>query len=260
MAQLSDRRLLQLCDKLALEPPAEDQIADQQLPRETLLDVILDRYERRPSQLEQINSTPLYPTEELLWDERQVPGDRYTDGCLALPKLNLQFLTLFDYLLRNFQLFQMENVYGIRTDLEDHLPRLQPYVNAEGNVVFDGWSRMAQPITSFMVVEVGRPNVGETHPSSVRADVTLHLNLRSYVRDEWLHLRKHDIGFLVTLRPEPVIDASAIPNDIPFVQRVRRARRRRNRERERVIVKCSCGLVSLTFYCLADALLRPICR
>ena len=30
-------------------------------------------------------------------------------GCLALPKLNLQFLTLHDYLLRNLTLFQLES-------------------------------------------------------------------------------------------------------------------------------------------------------
>ena len=31
------------------------------------------------------------------------------EGCLALPKLNLQFLTLHDYLLRNFVLFRLES-------------------------------------------------------------------------------------------------------------------------------------------------------
>lgn len=30
------------------------------------------------------------------------------EGCLALPKLNLQFLTPHDYLLRNFNLFRLE--------------------------------------------------------------------------------------------------------------------------------------------------------
>lgn len=30
------------------------------------------------------------------------------EGVLALPKLNLQFLTFHDYLLRNFNLFRLE--------------------------------------------------------------------------------------------------------------------------------------------------------
>lgn len=216
LSRLSDRRLHELCCKLALTD------ADQPLPeREVLMDLLLAKYERRVSQREALNAMPLYPTEELLWDERQVPTERYTDGCLALPKLNLQFLTLFDYLLRNLKLFQMESVYAIRTDLEDCLPRLQPYRNDEGQTVFDGWSRHAQPITGFSIVEVGRPNVGENHPSTVRADVKMHLNVRSNVRDEWLRLRKHDIGFLITLRPETTIDAAqAAQADLPFVQRV----------------------------------------
>lgn len=62
------------------------------------------------SQLEEINEMPLYPTEQIIWDENVVPGDYYSgQGCLALPKLNLQFLTLHDYLLRNFHLFRLES-------------------------------------------------------------------------------------------------------------------------------------------------------
>ena len=69
--------------------------------------VMLHTYERRRSQREVINEMPLYPTEGVLWDESQIPSVNYTgEGCLALPKLNLQFLTPHDYLLRNFHLFR----------------------------------------------------------------------------------------------------------------------------------------------------------
>jgi intron-binding protein aquarius len=40
---------------------------------------------------------------QLLWDENLVPSGRVHatfDETLALPKLNLQFLTFYDYLLR----------------------------------------------------------------------------------------------------------------------------------------------------------------
>lgn len=64
-------------------------------------------YERRRFQREVINEMPLYPTEGLLWDENQIPSVNYSgEACLALPKLNLQFLTAHDYLLRNFNLFR----------------------------------------------------------------------------------------------------------------------------------------------------------
>jgi Intron-binding protein aquarius N-terminus len=37
------------------------------------------------------------------------------EACLALPKLNLQFLTFHDYLLRNFNLFRLEATYEVQT-------------------------------------------------------------------------------------------------------------------------------------------------
>lgn len=48
-------------------------------------------------------------------------------GCLALAKLNLQFLTLHDYLLRNFNLFRLESTYEIRQDIEDVVFRMKPW-------------------------------------------------------------------------------------------------------------------------------------
>lgn len=48
-------------------------------------------------------------------------------GCLALPKLNLQFLTLHDYLLRDFNLFRLESTYEIRQDIEDSVSRMKPW-------------------------------------------------------------------------------------------------------------------------------------
>ena len=69
----------------------------------------------RDSHLSQMNSAPLYPTEELLWNENRVPNEFLSgDECLALPKLGLQFLTLQDYLMRNFTLFRLESTFEIR--------------------------------------------------------------------------------------------------------------------------------------------------
>ena len=70
---------------------------------------------------------------------------------LPIAKLNTQFLTLYDYLLRNFELFRLESNFGIRQDLCDSLCRLQPRFNPDGSnklemTVFTGWSRMATPL------------------------------------------------------------------------------------------------------------------
>ncbi len=69
--------------------------------REFLFDAISSIHEKRISQLEAINEMAIYPTEDLLWDNDSIPSDEYTgEYPLALPKLNLQFLTFYDYLLR----------------------------------------------------------------------------------------------------------------------------------------------------------------
>ena len=67
--------------------------------------------------LEFISECLMMPNlKEFIWDENLVPGEYYQgENPLALPKLNLQFLTLHDYLLRNFKLFQLESTYEIRS-------------------------------------------------------------------------------------------------------------------------------------------------
>ena len=65
------------------------------------------------------------------------------------------------------------------------MSRLKPWETSEGGTQFSGWARMALPIASFSVVEVGRPNVGENRPSRVKADVSVELNVTDLVKREW---------------------------------------------------------------------------
>lgn len=131
-----------------------------------------------------------------------MPNEYYSgEGCLSLPKLNLQFLTLHDYLLRNCNLFRLESTYEIRQDIEDAVSRMLPWKSEDGDVVFGGWARMALPIASMAVVEVAKPHIGEKKPSRVRADVSVTLSVRHDIQDEWENLRKHDVCFLVCVRP-----------------------------------------------------------
>lgn len=51
---------------------------------------------------------PLYPTEDVIWNEAVAPNEYNDKNCSLLPKLSLQFLTIYDYLYRNFQLFKLE--------------------------------------------------------------------------------------------------------------------------------------------------------
>lgn len=93
------------------------------LDEDFLRNLLVSRHEKKVSQLDALNEMPLYPTEDIIWDENVVPNEYYSgDGCLALPKLNLQFLTLHDYLYRNFNLFRLESTckYDFKYYLDKH--------------------------------------------------------------------------------------------------------------------------------------------
>ncbi|XP_060536471.1 RNA helicase aquarius isoform X2 [Cylas formicarius] len=201
---LTQEKLRAIATYLSLVPPVGDEEKYDwiRLDEDFLRELLISRHEKRVSQLEALNEMPLYPTEAIIWDENIVPTAYFSgDGCLALPKLNLQFLTLHDYLLRNFNLFRLESTYEIRQDIEDAVSRLCPWKAEDGSVYWGGWARMAQPIEHFAVVEVAKPHIGEKKPSRVRADVTVNLSVRPEVKAEWENLRKHDVCFLITVRP-----------------------------------------------------------
>uniref|UniRef100_A0A0K0D9B0 Intron-binding protein aquarius n=1 Tax=Angiostrongylus cantonensis TaxID=6313 RepID=A0A0K0D9B0_ANGCA len=168
--------IYRFAEYLHLVPPADSENSQlETLSKEFLTETVTLHCERRVNQLQQLNEQPLYPTEKVIWDENVVPYENYSgEGVLALNKLNLQFLTLHDYLLRNFNLFQLESTYEIRQDLEDVLFRMKPWQHETRNeTVWGGWARMALLLDSFQIVEV----------------------------TFWcLGLRKHDVCFLVTCR------------------------------------------------------------
>ncbi|KAI3845892.1 hypothetical protein MKX03_024501 [Papaver bracteatum] len=184
-----------------------------------LLEVMVSFFEKRQSQKEAINALPLYPDEQIMWDESLIPSVNYSgEGCLALPKLNLQFLTFHDYLLRNFNLFRLESTYEIREDIQEAIPHLLPYVNVDGETAFRGWSRMGVPIKEFKVKEVQKPNIGEVKPASVTADVTFSISsYKAEIRSEWNSLKEHDVLSLLSIRPsfEPLSSEEAAKSSLP---------------------------------------------
>lgn len=147
---LSEETLVKLCNSLGIRSAPLDISIDVDT-KDFLINVLITKYEKRVSQIKKINSQPLYPDENTLFDDHLIQTQFYAgDRPLALPKLNLQFLTLHDYLLRNFQLFQLESSYEIRQDIEDVVKRLSPRLTfPDMNTEFAGWARMAVSIDSF---------------------------------------------------------------------------------------------------------------
>lgn len=170
-------------------------------PRALVQEALVLQCQARSSQLEAINKMPLYPTENLLWDSSVIPSDSYMGlEPLALPKLNLQFLTFYDYLLRNYTLYRLEAVDDLAHHVRDVVSRMRPTTVADGRIKFEGWARMALPLRASKIIHVAEPLLGDDKPGEVRAEVTYSVhNFTGELRTEWEALARHDVVFLLTL-------------------------------------------------------------
>ena len=203
LAQLPDAEVAALVVSEARRVRPDDPRASD---RPALIAALAAAYELKPGPAAALADMPLYPTEAALLDGDAVPADgrggRADDAPLPLPRLNLQFLTPLDYLLRNFHLYRLEAAADIRGDVLDAASRLAPGVDEAGRPVFRGWARMAARVASFAVTEVTLPRVGYDHPASVTAELGLTLaGARGDVAAEWDSLRPHDVVFLLSLAP-----------------------------------------------------------
>ena len=158
---------------------------------------------------DELTSFPLYPTEQVLWNPSVIPSGRVmeTSMVLSLPKLQTQFLSFRDYLLRNFELTRLESAYEIRSDLVHAVKRIQPVaVRREDfdqtelvQTEFRGWARMALELSDqIRVVKVDPPKLGQGHPAQVVAEISIDLvHCGQAIRQEWDSLGEFDNLFLI---------------------------------------------------------------
>ncbi|WEW59376.1 hypothetical protein PRK78_004847 [Emydomyces testavorans] len=204
LSNLDDAELEKLCSTLGFRTRYPEQtgiLSNRQL----FLEIILSTFERRPSFQETASQLTVLPTEKSLYEPALVRNEAY-DGSrpLAVPKLNLQYLSPGDFLWRSLVLYQAESFFEIKNDLESVVKRMQPRINRETKqVTFDGFSRMAIPISKPAIVEVAPAKVGSTHPAHVRAEILLDVSrLSDTIRREWETLRPDDVVFLLTVGPK----------------------------------------------------------
>ncbi|KAL8715037.1 MAG: hypothetical protein Q9220_000994 [cf. Caloplaca sp. 1 TL-2023] len=145
---LSDIELANLSGLLGLRtkyPP----VSRVEVGRPLLLEILLSTHERRKTFRETMRDLGIMPTEAQLYEPTLLRNEHY-DGSrpVAIPKLNLQYLSVGDFLWRSFILYRCESFFEIRKSMEDTVKRLRPSEAQIPNTVrFDGFSRMAMPIS-----------------------------------------------------------------------------------------------------------------
>jgi hypothetical protein len=186
---------------------------DKTVSRDFMVQVLTYHLTIPPYPMEQLKSFPLYPTEALLWDHNIIPpssSNLRSAPVLALPKLDRQFLSYQDYLLRNFELVRLESAYEIRSDLVNVLKRVRPLLRQTNldeseeiqlKTEFSGWSRMALELAKPLeVVEVRPPKLGETISAQVTAEIVIDLDAcGDAIRREWNEIGEYDNMFLVSV-------------------------------------------------------------
>lgn len=113
------------------------------------IEVIVSKHERQKSFQETIRDLSIFPTEATLYEPTLLRNETY-DGSrpLAVPRLNLQYLSVGDFLWRAFILYRCESLFEIRKDIEDVIKRVQPQAAESGSSTkFRGFSKMAIPIS-----------------------------------------------------------------------------------------------------------------
>lgn len=142
---LTDEELTKLASLLNLRTSYPDTVPIQ-IDRNFLMEIFLWTFERRKTFQEVAQDMNLVPTEDSLFDSQLARAEAY-DGShpLPLPKLNLQYLSVGDFLWRSLILYRSEAFYGIRKDIEVVLKRLRPESQKPGETNFPGFSKMALP-------------------------------------------------------------------------------------------------------------------
>ncbi|KAH0542174.1 hypothetical protein FGG08_003395 [Glutinoglossum americanum] len=202
-AALTNQELGDLCSVLDLRIsyPTTTRVA---VDRDFLVEVLVSVHERKKTFQETAKDLSVLPNEKTLFESALLRNETY-DGSrpLAIPKLNLQYLTVGDFLWRSFVLHRCESFFEIRKDIEECLDRLQPRVShPSGETRFEGFSKMALLIPKpASILEVAPPKVGDDNPAWVRAEIVLDVSrLSESVRREWESLRTDDVVFLIAVK------------------------------------------------------------
>ncbi|KAK5680177.1 hypothetical protein LTS10_007104 [Elasticomyces elasticus] len=199
---LSDPELVELCSQLGLRtvyPEKSGITLDRPFFEEVLASSISGQQEYYTDALA---ATSILPTETSLYAPTLLRLDSYTgDRPLAIPKQNLQYLSLPDLLFRSFTLARIEALSSLRSHIGSVLKTLSPRMGG-GVLRWDGFSKFAIPVSKPAVISTLPARVGEEAPAEVQVEVALDVSkLQEGVRREWEELRQGEVVYLVGVQP-----------------------------------------------------------
>jgi len=143
---LTDAEVFKLCELLDIRTqyPEPSKVP---IDRRFLIEVLLFTFERHKTFQDSARDLNVLPTERSLFEPSMLRPDNYDKRHpLALPKLNLQYLSVGDFLWRSLILYRCESFYSIRQDIESAVKRLKPELRRPGETAFAGTAKMALPI------------------------------------------------------------------------------------------------------------------
>lgn len=147
LGPLTDEEIAELVAHLGLRTSYPDS-AKLKIDRRFLTEILLSTFERRKTFQETARDMSIMPTEQTIFSESLSRTEAYdASRPLAIPKLNLQYLSVGDFLWRSLVLYRSESFYGIRQDIEDVLRRMRPELTKSGETSFAGFSKLALPIS-----------------------------------------------------------------------------------------------------------------
>lgn len=202
VSELTDEEMRELCSLLGfrISYPVTAHI---DVSRELLMEILVSAHERRKTFQEGVRDLSTQPTEIELYDASLARNETYNGAQpLAIPKLNLQYLSVGDFLWRSFILYRCEQFYEVRNFLEEVIKRLQPTETGSDTVRFAGSSPLAIPISKPAILEAAPAKVGHDRPAYVKAEVTLNFSkLADSVQRNWESLYPGDLVYLLAVSP-----------------------------------------------------------
>ncbi|KAK9470806.1 P-loop containing nucleoside triphosphate hydrolase protein [Dipodascopsis tothii] len=192
---LSADEVVRFCGLLGLRTSYE--APGPALDRAALSLAIVHTFQHYDTLEQKLEKLPALPTETAL--AAPALGALDLDGALPLPRFQLQYLSVSDFLYRAYALSRLEVFAAIKADVVAVAQRLRPHQQGF-EIAFAGTSRLAQKIGAPAILETAPPKVGQAYPSRVKAEVAIDFDRTADgVLADWDALRPDDVVFLLAL-------------------------------------------------------------